>query len=155
MFFSKQVPFRTNTPSSNTFNSCFKKGGRCDQMSFEWNPLRSSKPYLLQLCPLDSFLSMNPFPYQTCFGFQGFDLSELYTELLCNSSCISVFTICSPFSNADMCYCLSTMCHQFTTTNSVKWKSGQGEIYFRLFCSTSFYSLPHANHRNSELGSKK
>lgn len=34
MFFSKQMPFRTNTPSSNTFNSCFKKGGRCDQMSF-------------------------------------------------------------------------------------------------------------------------
>lgn len=88
-------------------------------------------------------------------AFRGFDLSELYTELLCNSPYISVFTICSPFSNVDMCYCLSTMCHQFTTTNSVKWKSGQGEIYFRHFCSTSFYSLPHANHMNSERGSKK
>lgn len=88
-------------------------------------------------------------------AFRGFDLSELYTELLCNSPYISVFTICSPFSNADMCYCLSTMCHQYTTTNSVKWKSGQGEIYFRHFCSTSFYSLPHANHMNSEQGSKK
>lgn len=87
-------------------------------------------------------------------AFRGFDLSKLYTELLCNSPYISVFTICSPFSNADMCYCLSTMCHQFTTTNSVKWKSGQGEIYFRHFCSTSFYGLPHANHMNSERGSK-
>lgn len=88
-------------------------------------------------------------------SFRGFDLSELYTELLCNSPYISVFTICSPFLNADMCYCLSSMCHQFTTTNSVKWKSGQGEIYFRHFCSTSFYSSPHANHMNSEQGSKK
>lgn len=31
-------------------------------------------------------------------SFRGFDLSELYTELLCNSPYISVFTICSPFS---------------------------------------------------------
>lgn len=88
-------------------------------------------------------------------SFRGFDLFELYTELLCNRPYISVFTICSPFLNADMCYCLSTMCHQFTTTNSVKWKSGQGEIYFRHFCSTSFYRSPHANHMNSEQGSKK
>lgn len=121
----------------------------------EWNPPRSQKLYLLQLCPLESFLSMNPFPLSNLPCLSG-DLTFLnYTQSSCVTALISV---CLPsvllFLNADMCYCLSTMCHQFTTTNSVKWKSGQGEIYFRHFCSTSFYSSPHANHTNSEQGSK-
>lgn len=120
------------------------------------NPLRSQKPCLLQLCLLDSFLSMNPLPLSNLSCLSG-DLTFLnYKQSSCvTAPYISVFTICSPLLNADMCYCLSTMCHQFTTTNSFKWKSGQGEIYFRHFCSTSFYSSPHANRMNSEQGSKK
>lgn len=56
----------------------------------EWNPLRSWKPYLLQLCPLDSFLSMNPFPLSNLSCLSG-DLTFLnYTQSSCVTGLISV-----------------------------------------------------------------
>lgn len=54
------------------------------------NPLRSRKAYLLQLCPLDSFLSMNPFPLLNLFWLSG-DLTFLnYTQISCVTALISV-----------------------------------------------------------------
>lgn len=56
----------------------------------EWNPLRTQKPCLLQLCPLDSFLSMNLFPLSNLFRLSG-DLTFLnYTQSSCVTALISV-----------------------------------------------------------------
>lgn len=142
--------------ASNTSGSGFTQEHRCGQMPFLSETTEEPGALSASVVPTWLLLVNESLTLiKLVLSFRGFDLSELYTELLCNSPYISVITICSPFLNTDMCYCLSTMCHQFTTTNSFKWKSGQGEIYFRHFCSTSFYSSPHANHMNFEQGSKK
>lgn len=56
----------------------------------EQNPLSCGKPYLLQLCPLDSFLSMNPSPLSNLFQLSGHLTFLNYTQSSCVTALISV-----------------------------------------------------------------